>query len=49
MAQSVITGVKSAKPAENAELLDELNLYREAMERILDAPYGSIEWIRWKS
>lgn len=46
VAQSVISGVKSAKPAENAELLDELNLYREAMERILDAPYGSIEWIR---
>ena len=46
VAQQLLTAVKTAQRPEPAVLMDELAIYRAAIERLLDAPYGTVEIIR---
>lgn len=45
-AQRLLADIKTAQRPEPAALLDELTVYRAAMERLLDAPFGTVEIIR---
>jgi len=45
MAEAVIAHLGSREPLEPAELQPLLNLYRGSVERLLDAPYGSMVFI----
>lgn len=46
VAQTLLESIKKAQRPEPAALLDELTVYRAAIERLLDAPYGTVELIR---
>ena len=46
VAQTLLASIKTAQRLEPAALLDELTVYRAAVERLLDAPYGTVELIR---
>ena len=46
VARELLRALAEGRPLEPAALVDVMELYRFAMERILDAPYGSIELIR---
>lgn len=46
VAQMLLNTIKTAQRPEPAMLMDELALYRAAFERLLDAPFGSVEIIR---
>lgn len=45
-AQVLLNTIKTAQRPEPGVLMDELALYRAAFERLLDAPFGSVEIIR---
>lgn len=45
MAGAVMAHVSSREPLEPAEFLPLLNLYRGSVERLLDAPYGSMIFV----
>lgn len=45
-AQLMLEQIRAARQIAPAELEPELALYRRALERILDAPYGTVEIIR---
>lgn len=46
VAKRLLADMKTAQRPEPAALLDELTVYRAAMERLLDAPFGTVEIIR---
>lgn len=46
VAQLLLNTIKTAQRPEPAALMDELAIYRAALERLLDAPFGSVEIIR---
>lgn len=46
VAQQLLACIKTAQRPEPAALMDELSVYRAAIERLLDAPYGTVEIIR---
>ena len=43
VAQGLLETIKTAQRPEPAALLEKLGIYRAALERLLDAPHGSIE------
>ena len=46
VARELLRALSEGRPLEPGVLVDVMEMYRFALERILDAPYGAIELIR---